>query len=305
MSYSNTGSRKSLLIAAIAGALFSFAINHWVSGDPGQLQDAQSKEDTIKKLESSLAQKEAELNSIRLQALRNSSSTNTNTVNEICKQANGDQSNPGRAAQKITDNVFVLRKLGTASDNDRRSYSEKLIEFLSGAPSPDKAAIASKVIFELTNDRIGLPDYALQSIYNSQNDPDLRRVIAQVLSQRGNNALLESYIKDVQSRLRSETPRDRQDALVQLAKTRSANAADVVIPYLHDPDINVRLDALLALRDTGNQQQVGVAEALMSDPEPSVSSLAKDVASDLQNLSFNARTNLSRSDVEAALPPIP
>jgi len=305
MSYSNIGSKKSLLIAAVAGALFSFAINHWVSDNPEQTQDLQSKEDAIKKLESSLAQKEAELNNIRLLALRHGSSTNGNTVNEICKQVNASQSNPSRAAQKIDDSVLILRKLGSPSDNDRRPYSEKLAEFLSGAPSPDKAAIASKVIFDLTNDRNGLPDYALQSMYNSQSDPNLKRVIAQVLSQRGNNALLESYIKDVQPRLRSETPRDRQDALVQLAKTHSANAADVIIPYLHDPDINVRLDALLALRDTGNQQQVGVAEALISDPDPAVSSLAKDVASDLQNLSFNARTNLSRSEIESALPPIP
>jgi len=305
MSYSNTGSKKSLLIAAIVGALISFAINHWIAGDSQQNQDVLSKDEAIKKLQSSLAQKDAELNNIRLLALRRGSATNANTVSEICKQVNEGQSNPSRTAQKINDSVLILRKLGTPSDNDRRSYAEKLTEFLSGTSSPDKAAIASKVIFDLTNDRNGLPDFALQSIYNSQSDPDLKRVIAQVLSQRGNHVLLESYIKDVQTRLRSETPRDRQDALVQLAKTRSATAADVIIPYLHDPDINVRLDALLALRDTGNQQQVGIAEALMSDPDPAVSSLAKDVASDLQNLSFNARTNLSRSDVESALPPIP
>ena len=56
------------------------------------------------------------------------------------------------------------------------------------------------------------------------------------------------------------------------------------------------------LRNTGNQQDVGLVEMMRNDPNPAISSLATDVASDLKDLSSSARTTVSTSDIEAGLP---
>ena len=181
---------------------------------------------------------------------------------------------------------------------------EKLQTLLSGEPEAEDIAIASRFIFEKAADREGLPDYALQSLYAGQRDPDLRRVIAQVLAQRGNSALLNNQIAETQAKLSSNRPRERQEALAQLARTHSSKAVDAIAPLLQDPDTTVRLEALFALRDTGNQQHVHLAEPLLNDPDPSVRTLAADVLASLRNLSATARTNYSRADIEAALPPI-
>ena len=260
-------------------------------------------EQSINEMRSSLDQKERELNQLRLIALRPGNASNASTVAEVCSQLKSAHK-VATTAPKI-DAPLALKNLETAADNDRRSYSDKLNEFLSTDAPPDKAAIASRMIFDLAQDRNGLPDYTLQSVYNTQSDPELRRVIAQVLSQRGNHALLDSQITDLQSKLKSQEASDRQSALIQLARLRSARAADVVAPYLHDPDITVRLEALTALRDTGNQQHLGLVEGMVNDPNPSISMLAADGVATLRNLSSKARTTLTKADIEANLPPLP
>ena len=203
-----------------------------------------------------------------------------------------------------TGSIQILKDLEDSSDNDPRSYAEKLQELLADNPTEEEAAIASRFIFQKARDLQGLPDYSLQAIYASQSNPDLKRVIAQVMSQRGNDALLKNLIGETQTRLKSAQPGDRLDALSQLGKTHSTHAVDAISPLLQDPDTTVRLAALFALRDTGNQRHVGLVETMANDPDPSVSSLAGDVLSSLKTLSSSARTTLSRSDIEAELPPI-
>jgi HEAT repeat protein len=187
---------------------------------------------------------------------------------------------------------------------DPRSYAEKLQELLADNPTAEDAAIACRFIFNKADDRAGLPDYALQAIYASQANPDLKRLIAQVLSQRGNDALLTDQIAEAQATLKSANPKDRLDALGQLGKIHSVHAVDAIAPFLQDSDSTVRLAALFALRDSGNQRHVSLVEPMTRDPDPSVSTLAGNVLSALRSLSSSARTSYSRSDIEAELPPI-
>jgi len=205
---------------------------------------------------------------------------------------------------RTTGSIQILKDLENISDTDPRSYAEKLQELLSDGSTEEEAAIASRFILDKARDQQALPDYSLQAIYASQTNPDLKRVIAQVMSQRGNDALLNNQIAEAQARLKSAQPRDRLDALSQLGKTHSTHAVDAIAPFLQDPDTTVRLAALFAIRDTGNQRHVNLVETMINDPDPSVSSLAGDVLSSLRNLSSSARTSYSRSDIEAELPPI-
>jgi len=208
-------------------------------------------------------------------------------------------------APAALDGIATLKDLETESDSDPRLFADKLKDFLAENAGPERAAIASRGVFDMANDRNNLPDYALQSMYNKQSDPNLKRVIAQVLSQRGNSVLLDTQIAQAQANLKSQQPDDRQAALNELAKTRSVKAVDAIVPYLQDPDTNVKLDALQALRETGNQKHVGFIQTLVNDPDPAVSSLAAEVQSQLKNLSSSARTTISSADIEATLPPLP
>ena len=305
MPASSMSSKKHLLFADLVSVVFSCAIIYFIMNDMEQNQRIQSMKDTIRSLQSSLEKKEEELKKARLNAHHQKNITTTIQINE--NHSNGIGEKTGRG-QSVTDNatgsIQILKDLDSISDTDPRSYSEKLQDLLSGSPTEERAAIASRFIFNKARDQLGLPDYALQSIYASQTNPDLKRVIAQVLSQRGNNALLNNQIAEAQARLNSVQPRDRLEALGQLAKMHTTKAVDAIAPFLQDPDTTVRLAALFALRDTGNQQHVNLVETMINDPDPSVSTLANDVLSSLKNLSSSARTNYSRSDIEAELPPI-
>jgi len=299
---SKMSSKKYALFAALAGVVLACFIGYFILHDMEQNQEIQSMKGTIKSLQSSLAKEELKNARLNTHQQRNINTTipgDTDHPNASDKKGSGQS-----ATDNATGSLQILKDLESVSDADPRSYSEKLQDLLSGSPTEERAAIASRFIFNKARDQQGLPDYALQTIYASQSNPDLKRVIAQVLSQRGNNALLNSQIAEAQTRLKSEHPGDRLETLGQLGKMHTTKAVDAIAPFLEDPDTTVRLAALFALRDTGNQQHVGLVEAMINDPDPSVSTLASDVLSSLRNLSSSARTNYSRSDIESELPPI-
>jgi HEAT repeat protein len=305
MSESGKTSNKRSLLLALVGVALSCTIAFLIVYQVNQNQRIQSMNDTIRTLKSSLEEKQRELESIRSRS-RESKEAMAKTAEQEKSTSGGREPTAGGqvAPGSATGSLQILKDLEDDSDTDPRSSAEKLQELLSDSVSEEEAAIASRFIFDKARDPQALPDYSLQAIYASQTNPDLKRVIAQVLSQRGNDALLNSLIADAQARLKSAQPRDRLDALSQLGKTRSTHAVDAIAPSLQDPDTTVRLAALFALRDTGNQRHAGLAESMIRDPDPSVSSLAGDVSSSLRNLSSSARTGYSRSDIEAELPPI-
>ncbi|GGY64705.1 hypothetical protein GCM10011613_05620 [Cellvibrio zantedeschiae] len=305
------GSIKPLVAAAFAGALLAFSAQLFIADDSDQTQKILVMENRIRALEALLDQKDQQLKNTNWLSLQSRSTTNSNGVAaKLARTANSDLSssldeNAQYGTAVAIDSGQMLKNLGTRSIDDPRSFTEKVSDLLAQDASQEKVAIVSKGIFDMANDRENLPDYALQSLYTKQSDPDVKRVIAQVLSQRGNNALMENHLSDARTQLKSDDPTARQHALQNLAKTHYVNAVSVIAPMLHDADINVRLDALLAMRATGNQSHLALVEKLVNDPDPNISSLAIDVAGHLRNLSDSARTTLSSADIAAELPIIP
>lgn len=308
MSTSMSASLKNLGLAVLIGAALGYVIQYSNSDDSEQRQKILSLENQIKNTELALAKKQEELINARLIALRQNSKSDlakANTVTEICKQVK--ESSTKQDAEQITEDVVPsslpsLKDLETHSVNDQRSFVEKIDELLSGNPTKEKIAIATKGVFDLAGDRENLSDEALQTLYSNQTDSDLKRVLAQVMSLRGNNSLIENHIAETQSHLKSEQPADRQAALQDLAKTHNVTAVNAIAPFLMDQDINVRLDALLALGATGNENHIKLVEKLTKDPDPAVSMLANEVMSNLKNLSSSARTSISSSDIAVELP---
>ena len=274
------GSRKHLILLALA--LVALACVLLI-----QNQEIRALESRIAELQASpKLNEDAQKTQAHLPAPKNE------TVESNGERADGEQAVPANA----TGSYQILKEL--------EADPEKLQELLADNPTDEKAAIACRFIFNKAADTRELPDYVLQALYASQSNPDLKRVIAQVLSQRGNDALLNDQIAAAQATLKSVNPKDRLDALNQLAKIHSVHAVDAIAPSLQDADSTVRLAALFALRDSGNQRHIGLAEPLTHDPDPSVSNLAGNVVSALRNLSSSARTSYSRADIEAELPPI-
>jgi vesicle coat complex subunit len=159
-------------------------------------------------------------------------------------------------------------------------------------------------VADMADNRDTLGDKELVWLYQQHPDPTLQRVLGQVLSLRGDNSLMDNQVHETQSGLKSNQPGERQRALIELGKTRYAGAANAIAPLVQDSDLNVKLDALLALRDTGNESHIHYVKNLVNHTDPSVSWLANDVINNLQNLSSKARTRLNSADIAAGLPPL-
>lgn len=300
------GPKRNLLWAALAGAGLSYCATYLVNS-PDQSQQIAAMQSKIENLQGQLAQARANpgnMQSPSVFQVGNNLPAGSSGVIASAKQAKDGKSCTTTVDPAVAKSVQLLRNLEISPANDSRTFVQKINDLLAGNPSREKIAIVTKGIFDLARDREHLPDYTLQSIYDNQTDPDLKRVIAQVLSQRGIDTLLDDQVTEAQAQLKSTQPSERQSALVQLGKLRNVKAANAILPYLNDPDVNVRLDALLALRSTGNESDVSYVDMMRNDPNPAVSSLAADVASDLRDLSTRARTTMSTSDIEAGLPPM-
>lgn len=302
---------RNFFIPALAGVLITYTAVALL--DDGGHQQAQLRqqvttlENRILELESSLAQKDEALNRARafarfeqqlpgvLESLEQAPTTPNNGPISLDEAAIQAATSEQTAEQKVRD-------LSTNSDRDPRPFSQKVQDLLAADASKANIAIASKGIFDMADNRESLPNQELEAVYYGQTDPELKRVAAQTLSLRGDNSLLDKQINDAQPGLRSDDPAQRQRTLVDLAKTRYAGAADLIAPLLEDRDTGVKLDALLALRATGNQRHIHLVEALANHPDPAVSWLAQDVIANLQNLSEKARTRIATSDIGAELP---
>ena len=208
---------------------------------------------------------------------------------------------PGAATSPVDQKI---KDLSTRFVGDARSLAEKLRDFTTENSDPHNIAIACKVVTELAENREALSDQDLRWLYQTQTNPELQRVIAQVASFRGDNQLLNIYIGKLQTRLTSSSLNERRKTLGKLAKTRYAGAAALILPLLKEADVSVVLDALLALRVTGNEGQLNALAPLINHPDESIAWLARDVANTLETLSEKARMRLLLTDIALELPPI-
>ncbi|WP_082191349.1 HEAT repeat domain-containing protein [Cellvibrio sp. pealriver] len=307
------------LLAAISGAVMCYAAIALTTDNSLQSEKIIALENKILDLELVLAQKDLEI-SRKDDALKNArwlaldSLVNKNDGAHSVAQSQQAQSaalgdDPSGTvnalvvnAEKLNALDQKLRALSASSEQDPRSFAEKIDVLLQGDASAENIAVATKGLLELAGNPEILPDQALDMLYSNQANPDIKRVAAQVLSMRGDNRLIEKQVNEAQASLHSDNVTERQQALIALGKTRHASAANVIAPLLQDSDTAVKLEALLALRATGNQQHVYMVEALVNHPDTSVSWLARDVVTNLQNLSDKARTQLSSADINAELP---
>lgn len=205
-------------------------------------------------------------------------------------------------ANQAVDIEQIRKDLSTRFIGDPRTLGEKLRDFVTAHSIPQTIPIACKVIADLAENVDALSNRELAALYHSQTDADLKRVIAQVVSLRGDNTLLDKYISELETGLRSDNPAERREVLQLLAKTHYAGAASALLPALEDGDTSVKLDALLALRATGNESHAHYLEKWRGDADPSVSWLANDAFTSLQYLSTKARTRLISADIAAELP---
>ncbi len=294
-----------LLIAAAIGAVITYGSISFINDAPAKHPQIAALENRISDLETLLSQKDAELNSKKFtdfDGLEQNSAMAGQTdqlVGKVQSQQPESDLKFAKAARQLDQK---LKDLLTLAHGDPRTFDQKVNDFLSKNSSKEDVAIASKAVLDLVDNRDVLPDHTLDSIYLDQTDPDFKRVVAQVASLRGDNSLIEEQLTHSKKGLKSTSPIDRQKALVELAKTRYAGAADLVVPLLHDGDIGVKLDALLALRSTGNQSHIAYLADLVNHPNESVSWLAKDVKNNLEMLSDMARTRLVSNDIVAELP---
>jgi len=266
-------SNKHLLLAAAIGAALSYGVLSVVVNNTAERAQIAALENKIQALEQ--AQKQQQPSAL-----------------------------PDLAAPQALDIEQIRKDLSTRFIGDPRTFGEKLRDFVAENAHQQTIAIACKVVFDLAENLDTLTNQELDSLYRNQTNPEFKRVLAQVLSLRGDNSLMEKLVAEAQSALSSPDPAERRNVLIELAKTHYTGAANAIAPLLQDSDTSVKLDALLALRATGNESHIRHLENLVNDPDQSVTWLAKDAINQLQNLSTKARTKLTSADIAAELPPI-
>lgn len=293
------------LLTLFFGFVAGYGIFFFTEDDSLSYDQITVLQNRVAELELDLAEKNGEL--MRIQGSGNNNSNIESVAVVTSKETHQDFSGEIDNASipvAIKDNQQILKDLSTRNDFNPRTFSERINDFLSANPGKENAAFASKVVFDMADNRESLPDYELEAVYQKQTDPDLKRVAAQVLSLRGDNSLIDKQINEFQAGLQNGNADVRQKTLVELAKTRYAGAANTIAPLLKDKNIDVKLNALLALRATGNESHIHLVQDLVNYPDPSVSWLAKDVINNLQYLSERARMHVSTNDIVAELPPI-
>jgi hypothetical protein len=211
---------------------------------------------------------------------------------------------PASGAIPAVDIDQTLKDLRTQFIGDARSLAEKLRAYHAENPGPQSLAMVCKVIVDMAENSDLLPATDVYLLYQQHRDPNLQRVLAQVLSLRGDNRLLDQLVAQWQESLRQEAPAEQQKILIELAKTHYTGAAEVIVPLLQTQQTAVLLDALLAVRATGNESHIPHLEHLLQHSDQSVSWLANDAINSLQYLSSRARTKLTLADIIAELPPI-
>lgn len=185
---------------------------------------------------------------------------------------------------------------------DPRSFVEKSTDLLADKTNTHAVAVIAKGVFDMANVKEIVSDYDLETLYNSQPNSDLRRVTAQVMSMRGDNRLIEAHAATLAQQMDGASVDTKRRTLVELGRLRHVSAAHLIAPLLNDPSDEVKLDALLALKLTGNQSHVDLVRSLTNHPNESVKWLANDVVENLQVFSDVARTRVSRVDAASELP---
>nr|WP_324258456.1 HEAT repeat domain-containing protein [Cellvibrio fontiphilus] len=300
-----------MVFAALTGSVITYAALQITSDTQTYKQTIRNLENEIVHLEFLLAQQKQQRSNAMDFAFSpsagNTGSEQQHKSTGLTTDANGELAsaateNPGSDNQPNSDQL--IKDLSTISERDPRPFSSKVRDLLQTNNSVETVALVSQSLAYLASNTELLPDHELDTLYQQQQSDELKRVAAQIMSARGDNRLLEQHITSLQPRLSSESAQTRQQALVELAKTGYANAANAIAPLLDDEDTGVKLDALLALRATGNQSHIYLVEKLRNHSDPSVSWLAEDVINQLQNLSSIARTKVSSNDITANLRPV-
>src|SRR6187402_1249375 len=177
----NTNVKNQFLLPAVIGAALACGTITLIGGtlttdDSAQQEQISALENRILDLELSLSQKEEELKDARF--------FSANTFDTFGQQQPDAPKSAGHLSAAIaqtepsgselaanaaaSDNQQILRDLGTLSDRDPRSISEKVNDFLAANPGRENIAIASKSVFDLADNREILPDYELESLYQNQ-----------------------------------------------------------------------------------------------------------------------------------------
>jgi hypothetical protein len=94
--------------------------------------------------------------------------------------------------------------------------------------------------------------------------------VVHALEQAGDVHVLDAYVADERANLASSDATARSRAVYDLGLTRSAKVVPVVVTSLTDSNEWVRLQALDALRATGDEKSASAVEPLLDDPVAAV-----------------------------------
>jgi HEAT repeat protein len=298
-----SGAQKTIGGFALAFVI-AIALMTWLSGD-GKNDLGSEKEILLQKiagLETQVDQLQKQLAAAsRNQGIKLSSEKMKRHLNVDAETEADAETKSSTDPQELPAEYQTLNSLSNLASTNPAEAALMLRALADNNQDNKNSTVIARGVYDLSKDSKSLPKDLLESIYSNQTDPEVKRVSAQVLAQRGDNALLEKYIAENASAVMHNDPSERSAALQALSKTGSKLAAGAIQPLLKDPDTSVRMDALLALRATGNQSHLNGVKQLLNDPDENVRELARDVMDNLSHLNENAHTKISDADISQGL----
>ena len=132
--------------------------------------------------------------------------------------------------------------------------------------------------FQLEKDL--LTDDNIKNLYELD-DPIIKKLAAQIMSDRGDNSLADLYVESFDSGFPSKQPEVRLQTLFEVSALKKFNALPQIKTSLKDPDSAIRLQALNFLGAYGNDMDILAAESLLGDSHPQVRAQAQLVVKNL------------------------
>jgi len=130
---------------------------------------------------------------------------------------------------------------------------------------PDVEGMIILGALTLGNNRMAFDDKTVHNLYDKTNSDNIKGRLARILSYRGDDSVLVSYLSDIEPKLTYGVESERIDILLMLGSVESKLTVPYIKPYLTDPDEGVRIAALTALSLSSNEEELHLVKPMLVD----------------------------------------
>ena len=181
-------------------------------------------------------------------------------------------------SEDVNARIQAIQTLVTLSPIDAVDTIYELLNNLDSDEISEGMAVLG--LLSLANDKEALTNEDLEYIFNSYENDNIRARSARVLAHRGDESLLQDYVKKYEGVLPQDLE-SKNKKLMELANLQSKVALPYISMYLDDADEVIRLTALSAIEMTASAGEIELVRPLLYDSDPAVRQRSEEVINNL------------------------